>query len=74
MSGRVVHFEVPFSDGKRARNFYQQAFGWKLDEIPEMKYTTVATGPAAETVECPPNLDTSAAECSNANRLSRRDR
>jgi uncharacterized protein len=48
MSGRVVHFEVPFSDGERARNFYQQAFGWKLDEIPEMKYTTVATGPVAD--------------------------
>ena len=49
MSGRVVHFEVPFSDGKRARNFYQQAFGWQLNEMPEMKYTTVSTGPAAET-------------------------
>ena len=48
MSGRVVHFEVPFSDGKRARNFYQQAFGWKLNEMPEMKYTGVATGPVAE--------------------------
>jgi len=48
MSGRVVHFEVPFSDGARARSFYQQAFGWKLDEVPEMKYTMVATGPAAD--------------------------
>ena len=48
MTGRVVHFEVPFSDGERARNFYQQAFGWQLNEIPEMRYTTVSTGPVAE--------------------------
>ncbi|HEX7428638.1 MAG TPA: VOC family protein, partial [Mycobacterium sp.] len=40
MTGRVVHFEVPFSDGERARSFYQQAFGWQLNEIPEMMYTT----------------------------------
>src|ERR1700752_2828359 len=49
MSGRVVHFEVPFSDGERAKNFYRQAFGWQLNEYPEMKYTGVATGPVAET-------------------------
>lgn len=49
MTGRVVHFEVPFSDGERARSFYQQAFGWQLNEIPEMMYTTVSTGPVAET-------------------------
>ncbi|GAB2629178.1 VOC family protein [Prescottella soli] len=48
MSGRVVHFEVPFDDGDRARNFYRQAFGWNLTEMPEMKYTGVATGPVAE--------------------------
>ena len=49
MTGRVVHFEVPFTDGDRARNFYSQAFGWQLNEIPEMQYTIVSTGPAAET-------------------------
>jgi predicted enzyme related to lactoylglutathione lyase len=48
MAGAVVHFEVPFSDGERARSFYKQAFGWQLNEIPEMKYTIVSTGPAAE--------------------------
>jgi predicted enzyme related to lactoylglutathione lyase len=48
MTGRVVHFEVPFSDGARARDFYRQAFGWQLTEMPEMKYTIVSTGPAAE--------------------------
>ncbi|RVW05831.1 VOC family protein [Rhodococcus xishaensis] len=48
MSGRVVHFEVPFDDGDRARNFYRQAFGWQLTEMPEVKYTGVSTGPVAE--------------------------
>ena len=37
MNGRVVHFEVPFSDGERAKNFYKQIFGWQLNDIPEMK-------------------------------------
>ena len=32
MSGRIVHFEIPFDDGDRARSFYKDAFGWKLDE------------------------------------------
>ncbi len=27
MSGRVVHFEIPYDDGDRARAFYAQAFG-----------------------------------------------
>ncbi|MFN3002629.1 VOC family protein [Mycolicibacterium wolinskyi] len=48
MTGRVVHFEVPFSDGKRAKDFYQQVFGWQVNEYPEMNYTGVATGPVAE--------------------------
>lgn len=46
MNGRVVHFEVPFEDGERASDFYSQAFGWKLNPIPEMAYTLVTTGPS----------------------------
>ncbi len=46
MSGRVVHFEVPFDDGDRARGFYKEAFGWQLMEMPEMGYTIVMTGPS----------------------------
>ncbi|NEK58993.1 VOC family protein [Geodermatophilus sabuli] len=45
MSGRVVHFEVPFDDGDRARGFYEEAFGWRTMEMPEMGYTIVMTGP-----------------------------
>ena len=48
MSGRVVHFEIPYDDGDRARRFYKEAFGWQLQEIPEMEYTLVTTGPGGE--------------------------
>jgi predicted enzyme related to lactoylglutathione lyase len=45
MSGRVVHFEVPFDDGDRARGFYREAFGWDVQEMPEMSYTMAMSGP-----------------------------
>ena len=45
MAGRVVHFEVPFSDGDRARAFYAEAFGWNLMVMPELSYTMASTGP-----------------------------
>jgi predicted enzyme related to lactoylglutathione lyase len=46
MSGRVVHFEIPFDDGDRARSFYKEAFDWQVMEMPEMGYTIVMTGPS----------------------------
>ncbi len=49
MSGRVVHFEIPYDDGDRARSFYSNVFGWQMTEIPEMGYTLVASGPETET-------------------------
>ena len=45
MTGRVVHFEIPFDDGDRARKFYADTFGWQLMPMPEMGYTIVMTGP-----------------------------
>ncbi|MGH8893960.1 MAG: VOC family protein [Actinomycetes bacterium] len=48
MSGRVVHFEIPFDDGDRARSFYKDAFGWNLQEMPEMSYTIVTSGPTSD--------------------------
>jgi predicted enzyme related to lactoylglutathione lyase len=48
MSGRVVHFEIPYDDGDRARSFYTQAFGWQLMPIPEMSYTIVMSGPTGD--------------------------
>lgn len=49
MSGKVVHFEIPFDDGDRARSFYRDAFGWQINEMPELDYTIVVTGPVDET-------------------------
>ncbi|HET7385184.1 MAG TPA: VOC family protein [Nocardioidaceae bacterium] len=48
MTGRVVHFEVPFEDGERARGFYAEAFGWTIMQMPEMGYTMVSTGPSEQ--------------------------
>ncbi len=48
MAGRVVHFEIPYDDGDRARTFYAGAFGWQLQEMPELQYTTVSTGPVTD--------------------------
>ena len=45
MSGRVVHFEIPFDDGDRARAFYGDVFGWQIVPMPDMEYTMVMTGP-----------------------------
>ena len=44
MSGRVVHFEVPYDDGDRARRFYGDVFGWQIHSMPEMQYDMVSTG------------------------------
>lgn len=48
MGGRVVHFEIPFDDGDRAREFYREAFGWDVSQMPEFDYTAAGTGPAGE--------------------------
>jgi predicted enzyme related to lactoylglutathione lyase len=48
MSGRVVHFEVPYDDGDRARRFYGDVFGWQIRSMPEMQYDMVSTGPVSD--------------------------
>ena len=48
MSGRVVHFEVPYDDAERAQSFYADVFGWRIQPMPEMQYTIVSTGPATD--------------------------
>ncbi|TCC31176.1 VOC family protein [Kribbella sindirgiensis] len=48
MTGRIVHFEVPYDDGDRARAFYREAFGWNLTEVPGLDYTMATTGPVNE--------------------------
>ncbi|PVZ08898.1 VOC family protein [Actinomycetospora cinnamomea] len=47
MSGRVVHFEVPFDDGERAQAFYGSVFRWTLQAMPEMDYTIALSGPVS---------------------------
>lgn len=48
MSGRIVHFELPFDDEARARTFYGEMFGWDLQSYPGMDYTLVSTGPSGD--------------------------
>lgn len=49
MSGRVVHFEIPYDDGDRARSFYKAAFDWEVVQMPDMGgYTLVMTGPSTD--------------------------
>ena len=38
---KVVHFEIPFDDKRRAEDFYTGIFGWKLTDIPEMEYVMI---------------------------------
>jgi uncharacterized protein len=48
MNGRVVHFEVPFDDADRARQFYAEVFSWQITPMPEMQYNMVSTGPVTD--------------------------
>ena len=48
MTGRVVHFEVPYDDADRARAFYSDVFGWNIQTMPEFEYDFVQTGPTAD--------------------------
>lgn len=42
----VVHFEIPAKDVERAKKFYKDLFGWKIEKFPQMDYNMVTT------VEC----------------------
>jgi uncharacterized protein len=48
MTGRVVHFEVPYDDADRARAFYADVFGWSIQPVPEFEYNFVQTGPVGD--------------------------
>lgn len=45
MTGRVVHFEIPYDDRERAERFYADAFGWQIAYLPSLHYSIVQTGP-----------------------------
>jgi len=43
--GRVVHFELPALDTKRAVDFYTKVFDWKFEKWPgPMEYWLISTG------------------------------
>ena len=48
MSGRVVHFEIPYDEGERSRAFYSAVFDWEMTEMPGMNYTLIVSGPSGE--------------------------
>jgi predicted enzyme related to lactoylglutathione lyase len=50
---KIVHFEIPADDEDRARNFYREAFGWQLQEMPELQYTIVMTTPVDQQTQLP---------------------
>ena len=57
MTGRVVHFEIPFDESRRARAFYTQVFGWGLapwEQDPG--YLMVSTGPTPESGTAEPGF------------------
>ena len=45
---KVVHFEIPADDLKRAQKFYKGVFGWNMDAVPEMEYILIGTTPVDE--------------------------
>lgn len=40
---KVVHFDIPVEKPERASKFYQSAFGWRIDSVPNMDYWMVNT-------------------------------
>lgn len=48
MSGRIVHFEVPYDDRDRAAQFYGEVFGWQVQEVPGFAYSFAVTGPTGD--------------------------
>jgi len=39
----IVHFEIPADNTKRASEFYNKAFGWTLNAMPEFDYIMIGT-------------------------------
>lgn len=40
---KVVHFEIPADDLDRAKKFYQNIFGWRINDVSQMNYSMVTT-------------------------------
>jgi predicted enzyme related to lactoylglutathione lyase len=48
-----VHFEIPADDQERARKFYQEALGWRIEPVPGMDYNAVVTTPVDKSTGAP---------------------
>jgi predicted enzyme related to lactoylglutathione lyase len=44
----IVHFEIPADNTKRASEFYNKAFGWMINPMPEFDYIMVGTADSDE--------------------------
>lgn len=42
---RPIHFEISADNPERAIRFYEQALGWKIEPMGDMKYWLATTGP-----------------------------
>jgi len=40
----VVHFEMPYKDGKRASEFYSKVFGWDMQQLGEDMHNYILAG------------------------------
>jgi predicted enzyme related to lactoylglutathione lyase len=40
---KIVHFEIPADDVARAKKFYGSIFGWELEDMQGMNYTSIRT-------------------------------
>jgi uncharacterized protein YndB with AHSA1/START domain/predicted enzyme related to lactoylglutathione lyase len=45
---KVIHFEIPADDPKRAIKFYEEVFGWEIEKWGQGEYWLVSTGPEDE--------------------------
>jgi len=39
----IIHFEIPANNIKRAQQFYEKAFDWRMNHMKEMNYTIMTT-------------------------------
>ena len=42
----VVHFEMPYQDADRVAKFYEQAFGWSMNNLGEQMGNYITAGTA----------------------------
>jgi hypothetical protein len=45
---RVIHFEISVDDPERAKKFYEDVFGWKIEKWGPVDYWLIMTGDKSE--------------------------